>query len=114
MARLAMERAVLRAGEICPKVPRTFGDTLVHVSDFDCLVKSEESPIRPGKSIFPDGLCCMRVSAISVPGQWNCSISEISQGGRTIVALPGRNRAGRSNILLSVKNFSAEALMSIL
>ena len=40
--------------------------------------------------------------------------AKISQGGRTIVALPGRNRAGRSNILLSVKNFSAEALMSIL
>lgn len=44
-ARLAMERASLVVGEISGKMPRTFGDTFVHLSEFDLLVASETPPI---------------------------------------------------------------------
>ncbi|MCP4688884.1 MAG: GNAT family N-acetyltransferase [Desulfobacterales bacterium] len=44
-ARLAMDQASLVVGEINRRIPRTFGDTFVHVSDFDLLVRSEEAPI---------------------------------------------------------------------
>jgi acyl-CoA hydrolase/RimJ/RimL family protein N-acetyltransferase len=45
VAREVMERAPLVVGEINDAVPRTFGDSLVHVSEFDYLVTSTEEPI---------------------------------------------------------------------
>ncbi|RJR24555.1 MAG: GNAT family N-acetyltransferase [Desulfobacteraceae bacterium] len=45
VARQAMERASLVVGEINPKVPRTIGDTTVHVNDFHFLVEATEPPI---------------------------------------------------------------------
>ena len=39
-ARPAMERAALVVGEVNPRVPMTFGDTFVHLDDFDLLVRS--------------------------------------------------------------------------
>ena len=44
IAREAMEQASLVVGEVNTRVPFTFGDTIVSVSDFDLLVKSTESP----------------------------------------------------------------------
>ncbi len=44
IAREAMEQASVVVGEINPRVPFTFGDTIVSVSDFDLLVKSTEPP----------------------------------------------------------------------
>jgi acyl-CoA hydrolase/GNAT superfamily N-acetyltransferase len=44
VARQAMEKASLVVGEINKRIPRTFGDTFVHFSDFDLLVYSDESP----------------------------------------------------------------------
>jgi acyl-CoA hydrolase/GNAT superfamily N-acetyltransferase len=44
VARQAIEKASLVVGEINDQVPRTFGDTFVHVSDFDMLVYSDEPP----------------------------------------------------------------------
>ncbi|UCF90567.1 MAG: GNAT family N-acetyltransferase, partial [Desulfobacterales bacterium] len=44
-ARQAMEKASLVVGEINDRIPRTFGDTFVHTSDFDLLVTSEEPPL---------------------------------------------------------------------
>jgi acyl-CoA hydrolase/GNAT superfamily N-acetyltransferase len=44
IARLAMEQASLVVGEINTKIPFTFGDTIVSISDFDLLVKSTELP----------------------------------------------------------------------
>jgi len=41
----AIEQAALRVGEVNPKVPRTFGDTFIPVSEFDYLVPAEEDPI---------------------------------------------------------------------
>jgi acyl-CoA hydrolase len=45
VARVAMERAKLRVGEVNRRVPRTFGDTFAHISDFDFLIESDEEPI---------------------------------------------------------------------
>ncbi|MBW2092829.1 MAG: GNAT family N-acetyltransferase, partial [Deltaproteobacteria bacterium] len=44
-ARKAMDQASLTVGEINEQVPRTMGDTYVHVDDFDYLVESREPPI---------------------------------------------------------------------
>ena len=44
-ARYAMERAGLVVGEINDRVPRTMGNTFVHVDQFHCLVKAAEPPI---------------------------------------------------------------------
>ncbi|HEU20224.1 MAG TPA: GNAT family N-acetyltransferase [Deltaproteobacteria bacterium] len=45
VAKLAMERASLVVGEINSQIPRTLGDTFVHVTDFNYLVRSAEDPI---------------------------------------------------------------------
>ena len=44
-ARQAMEQASLVVGEINSQIPRTFGDTFVDISEFDCLVRSLDPPI---------------------------------------------------------------------
>ena len=45
VARDAMEKASVVVGEINAKIPETFGDTFVHVSDFDMMVHSTDDPI---------------------------------------------------------------------
>lgn len=45
VAREAMEKASVVVGEINPKIPETFGDTFVHVSDFDMMIHSTDDPI---------------------------------------------------------------------
>jgi acyl-CoA hydrolase len=45
VSRQAMEQASLVVGEINSDIPTTFGDTFVHVSDFDYLIESTEKPI---------------------------------------------------------------------
>lgn len=44
-ARLAIQQASFVVGEINQWVPRTFGDTFVHISEFDMLVEAQEPPI---------------------------------------------------------------------
>ena len=45
VARYAMEHASLVVGEINEDIPRTLGDTVVHVNDFDYLVHATDPPI---------------------------------------------------------------------
>jgi acyl-CoA hydrolase/GNAT superfamily N-acetyltransferase len=45
VTRAAMEQAELVVGEINDQLPVTFGDTFVHLSEFDMLVRSTEAPI---------------------------------------------------------------------
>jgi acyl-CoA hydrolase/RimJ/RimL family protein N-acetyltransferase len=45
VARQAMEQASLVVGEVNQEIPRTLGDTFVHVDDFDYLVTATEPPI---------------------------------------------------------------------
>ncbi|MDM8539775.1 GNAT family N-acetyltransferase [Desulfococcaceae bacterium HSG9] len=43
--RNAIEQAPLAVGEINAQIPFTYGDTLVHISDFDMLVHATEPPL---------------------------------------------------------------------
>ena len=54
IAREAMERAKLVVAEVNTKIPFTFGDTIVPISDFDLVVNSTEPPTyyKP-KSVRP-------------------------------------------------------------
>jgi acyl-CoA hydrolase/GNAT superfamily N-acetyltransferase len=45
VAREALEQAAIRVGEINTQIPCTLGDTFVHLSEFDFLVRSTDSPI---------------------------------------------------------------------
>ncbi len=45
VARLAMQQASFVVGEVNKWMPRTFGDTFVHISDFDMLIEAQEPPI---------------------------------------------------------------------
>ncbi len=45
VAKFAMERASIVVGEINSRVPRTMGNTFVHVDDFNYLVRGTEPPI---------------------------------------------------------------------
>jgi acyl-CoA hydrolase len=45
VAREILERASLRVGEINTDIPCTFGDTFVHISEFNFLVRSTDPPI---------------------------------------------------------------------
>jgi len=42
VAHEALEHAAICVGEINTQIPRTFGDTIVHVSEFDFLVRSKD------------------------------------------------------------------------
>jgi acyl-CoA hydrolase/RimJ/RimL family protein N-acetyltransferase len=44
VARYAMDKASIIIGEINPDTPFTFGDTFVHISEFDYLVEATEKP----------------------------------------------------------------------
>jgi len=44
VARMALEQATIRVGEINTQVPRTLGDTFVQLSEFDYLVRSTDPP----------------------------------------------------------------------
>ncbi len=54
VARSAMEQARQVVGEINSGVPRTLGDTLVHVDDFDCFVESVEPPLYVPRWAVPE------------------------------------------------------------
>jgi acyl-CoA hydrolase/RimJ/RimL family protein N-acetyltransferase len=45
VVRTAMEKASMVVGEINTRIPNTFGDTFVHISDFDFLIEATEEPI---------------------------------------------------------------------
>jgi len=45
VAREALEQAAICVGEINTRIPRTFGDTFIRVSEFDFLIRSKDPPI---------------------------------------------------------------------
>ena len=70
--RAAIDSAELVIAEVNPNMPRTFGDNLVHVSEIDYFVESNESVLNIGKTkagpveeaigknigeLIPDGAC---------------------------------------------------------
>jgi len=49
VAREVLEQAAIHVGEINTQVPCTFGDTFVHINEFEYLVRSTEPPIYFGR-----------------------------------------------------------------
>ena len=45
VAREVLEQAGIGVGEINMQIPRTFGDTFVHISEFDFIIQSTDPPI---------------------------------------------------------------------
>ena len=44
VGRIVMDQAALVVGEINPHIPRTYGETFVHINDFDYFIDSDEPP----------------------------------------------------------------------
>ncbi|WP_054701698.1 acetyl-CoA hydrolase/transferase family protein, partial [Desulfosarcina cetonica] len=64
VGRQAMGRASLVIGEINANVPRTYGDTFVHVDEFDFLVESHDPvPLLPARPADPMDAVFDRIAA---------------------------------------------------
>ena len=59
-ARQAMQKASLVVGEINDQIPHTYGDTFVHISEFDYLIKSEDPPIYYDR--WPTDDTCIQIA----------------------------------------------------
>jgi acyl-CoA hydrolase/L-amino acid N-acyltransferase YncA len=72
IAMLAMEQASLKVAEINSQMPQTFGDTFVHVSDFDMLITSTESLIYQPRPVVDEVTDRMASHVASVIEDGSC------------------------------------------
>jgi acyl-CoA hydrolase/GNAT superfamily N-acetyltransferase len=70
--RQAMESAKLVIGEISPKVPRTMGDTMVHVDEFDYFIETEDTPLYLGRWRVKDIYLKIAANVASVVEDGSC------------------------------------------
>ena len=108
VSRQAMEKASLVIGEINYNIPTTFGDTFVHVSDFDHLVRSTEEPIYFGR--WPVDEVFNEVAA---------NVSSVVEDGSCLAFSPGPLFEALSRHLVRKQNlgihtpFFTDALMDL-
>jgi acyl-CoA hydrolase/GNAT superfamily N-acetyltransferase len=72
VARYAMEKASIVVGEINISVPRTMGDTFVHVDDFNYLVRATEPPIYFPRWPFDDVIDKVAANIASMVDDGSC------------------------------------------
>ncbi|MCP4688737.1 MAG: GNAT family N-acetyltransferase, partial [Desulfobacterales bacterium] len=72
VGRTAMEKASLVVGEINPRIPDTYGDTFVHVSEFDFLVASDEEPVYFGRWPVDDVIDKLAANVASLIDDGSC------------------------------------------
>ena len=72
VASQAMEQASLVIGEINTRIPRTYGDTFVSLTEFDYLVKSEDAPITFKRWPFDDVYDQVAANVASVIEDGSC------------------------------------------
>lgn len=72
VASQAMEQASLVVGEINSRIPRTYGDTFVSLTEFDYLVKSEDEPITFKRWPFDDVYDQVAANVASVIEDGSC------------------------------------------
>jgi len=72
VAKYAMDRASLVVGEINSLVPRTMGNTFVHIDDFDYLVQGTEPPIYFPRWPFDDVIDRVAANVASVVEDGSC------------------------------------------
>jgi acyl-CoA hydrolase/GNAT superfamily N-acetyltransferase len=77
VARQVMEQATLVVGEINPHIPFTFGETFVPVSDFDCLVQSEDEPIYISRWPVDEVFDQVAANAASIIEDGSCIVYSI-------------------------------------
>jgi acyl-CoA hydrolase len=108
VARQAMEQASMVIGEINTHTPRTYGDTFVHLSEFDLLVRSEDTPIY-----------FMRWPFDSVVEQVAANVASVIEDGSCICFSIGPIYEALSKFLMSKHNlgihtpFFTDALMDL-
>jgi acyl-CoA hydrolase/GNAT superfamily N-acetyltransferase len=70
--RQAMEMAKIVVGEINSQMPRTMGDTLVNMDDFDCLVEATEPPVYVERWPLQEVYLKIAANVASVVQDGNC------------------------------------------
>jgi acyl-CoA hydrolase/GNAT superfamily N-acetyltransferase len=109
VARQAMEQSSLVVGEINTRIPRTYGDTFVHVSDFKFLVRSTEPPIYFNRWPVDDVYQGVAANVATMIDDGSCIAFSI---GPLYEAL-GINLAGKRNLGIH-SPFFTDALMDLI
>jgi len=108
VARQAMDQASLVVGEINPHVPRTLGDTFVHVDDFDYLVEAKDEPLYFPRWPVTEVFDKLGANVASLINDGSCISYTI---GSLFEAL-SRHLAGKKNLGVHTSMFT-DALMDL-
>ncbi|MGO9146849.1 MAG: GNAT family N-acetyltransferase [Desulfomonilia bacterium] len=109
VARQAIEQAKLVVGEINDKVPYTYGDTFIHIDEFDQLVKSEDSPLYLARWPVDDVFDQVAANIASVIEDGSC----ISFSLGPIYEALGRHLTAKRNLGVH-SPFFTDALMDLI
>lgn len=109
VARQAIDKATIVIGEINEAIPRTFGDTFVPISDFDCFVLSDTPPIFFERWPVDDVFDVVAEKVASVIEDGSCLSYSI---GPLFEALP-RHLRGKKNLGIH-SPFVTDALMDLI
>ena len=109
VARQAIDKATVVIGEINEHVPRTFGDTFIPISDFDCFVLSNEPPITFQRWPVDEVFDVVAEKVASVIEDGSCLSYSI---GPLFEALP-RHLRGKKNLGIH-SPFVTDALMDLI
>ena len=106
--RQAMESARLVVGEISPKVPRTMGDTMVHVDEFHYFIETEDTPLYIGRWRVKDIYLKIAANVASVVEDGSC----ISFGIGPLYEALGKTLATKKHLGVH-SPFFTDALMDL-
>jgi Acetyl-CoA hydrolase len=106
--RQAMESARLVVGEISPKVPRTMGDTMVHVDEFHYFIETEDTPLYLGRWRVKDIYLKIAANVASVVEDGSC----ISFGIGPLYEALGKTLATKKHLGVH-SPFFTDALMDL-
>ncbi|MBN1474767.1 MAG: GNAT family N-acetyltransferase [Syntrophaceae bacterium] len=108
VARQAMESAKIVVGEINKEVPRTMGDTLVNVADFNYLIESTEPPLYIERWPLQEIFLKIAANVASVIEDGSC----ISYGIGPLYEALAKTLAGKRNLGVH-SPFFTDALMDL-
>jgi acyl-CoA hydrolase/GNAT superfamily N-acetyltransferase len=106
--RQAMEMAKIVVGEINAGIPRTMGDTLVHMDDFHYLVEAAEPPLYVGRWPLQDVYLKIAANVASIVKDGSC----ISYGLGPLYEALARTLASKKNLGVH-SPFFTDALMDL-
>ena len=103
-----MESAKLVVGEISPQVPRTMGDTMVHVDEFHYFIETEDTPLYIGRWRVKDIYLKIAANVASVVEDGSC----ISFGIGPLYEALGKTLATKKHLGVH-SPFFTDALMEL-